>query len=39
MCELFCPQKNNTDDGQYTVHTGVDDLNQFVIIDRWNGLR
>nr|KAG5688735.1 hypothetical protein BaRGS_002059 [Batillaria attramentaria] len=30
--------KNATDDGQYTVRTGTDDLSKFLIIDRWNGL-
>ena len=38
MCG-FCLQKNHTDDGQYTVYTGAEDLSQFVVIDTWNGLR
>lgn len=31
--------KNNTDDGQYTVNTGADDLSKFLIINSWNGKR
>ena len=34
---FFSLQKNATDDGLYTVHTGTDDLSKFLIIDRWNG--
>ncbi|KAL5011838.1 hypothetical protein ScPMuIL_010389 [Solemya velum] len=28
---------NNSDDGMYTIHTGVDDTNKFGIVDNWNG--
>ncbi|KAK3592837.1 hypothetical protein CHS0354_028913 [Potamilus streckersoni] len=35
---LFSGQ-NNTDDGRYTIFTGVEDVSRFGVIDRWNGLR
>ncbi|XP_060583637.1 lysosome membrane protein 2-like [Ruditapes philippinarum] len=33
----FFMNKNNTDDGVYTVYTGADDINQLGVIDRYNG--
>ena len=35
----YLPQKNDTDDGVYTVYTGATDLMKLGVIDKYNGTR
>ena len=36
---MLSMQKNNTDDGVYTVFTGESDINKLGIIDKYNGAK
>jgi hypothetical protein len=39
ICTIFLLQRNNTDDGVYTIFTGEKDIQNLGIIDKYNGSR